>query len=222
MPNGSFCAGDSLSTSVIVYCQDSVGVAADCCADLQDQNAQCYQSSTWAGDAACASNGTAYPVSGSNFHIPPTSVGKSNTTPGVPAVVPTGDYHCNCTAPKSNTLTTPSLYPSSPVSSVQSSPTPPPTVPLSSSTPVGTVPSSSYYSNSTTPCMSGYSMPSSSIQPSSSYTSSRLPSNWSPTPSPTPTTTTSSARSPIYTGAAVAQKVGAEIFAVAGFAALLL
>jgi hypothetical protein len=192
---------------------------------LQDQNALCYQSSTSAGDACCASNGTAYPNSGSKFPIPPAPGGKNNTTPGVPAVISKGDGQCNCTTPQHSTHPPIPPYPSSSVNPVKSSPpVPPPAHPPSSTTPAGAIVSSTRPSSPYIPHSTGYPMlPSSSIKSSSSYTSSQLPSNWSPTPSPTPTTTTSSsAKAPIYVGAAMVHTVGAEVFAVAGLAALLL
>lgn len=184
---------------------DGVGTVHDCCADLNDKNAQCYQSSTEAGDAACASNGTAFPISGAKFAVPPSPAGKNNTTPNTPACISSDDEECECGGPPLNNGTAPVMpvYPSSPVGPAKSSQAskPPP---------------------SSTPCESGYPA-SHSLGPSSVWSSSALPSNWSPKPSPTVTSSpSSSAKSPVFTGAAVAPKVGVEVLAAAGFAALLL
>ncbi|CAL3968570.1 unnamed protein product, partial [Diplocarpon coronariae] len=50
-PNGAFCAGDSLSTNIIIRCQDGVGQPGNCNDNLAGyfpygvQFAPCWQSS---------------------------------------------------------------------------------------------------------------------------------------------------------------------------------
>ncbi|KAI9893946.1 MAG: hypothetical protein M1814_005499 [Vezdaea aestivalis] len=83
MPGGSYCAGDSLATNVIIRCNNGKGQAGNCADNLSGvapagnkAEAKCYQSSNTAGDAACSwqgqvygSNGTTYPVSSSSSGV---------------------------------------------------------------------------------------------------------------------------------------------------------
>lgn len=170
--------------------QNGVGTVHDCCNDLNDGHAQCYQSSTLAGDAACSSNGTVYPCNGgSKFPLPPYQPGKgtSNTC----ALISSGDEICNCGPEPSNW--TKSSLPTLPTKPVKST---------------------------STPCSSEGA--SGGHQSSSSWMSSSLPANWSPTPTPYSSVAASATVKVVSTNAAPTPVVGVEVLAVAGLAALLL
>ncbi|PBP25514.1 hypothetical protein BUE80_DR003590 [Diplocarpon rosae] len=61
-PNGAFCAGDSLSTNIIIRCKDGVGQPGNCNDNLAGyfpygvRSAPCWQSSATSGVAACSKN----------------------------------------------------------------------------------------------------------------------------------------------------------------------
>ncbi|PBP20384.1 hypothetical protein BUE80_DR008410 [Diplocarpon rosae] len=60
--NGAFCAGDSLSTNIIIRCKDGVGQPGNCNDNLVGyfpygvRSAPCWQSSATSGIAACSKN----------------------------------------------------------------------------------------------------------------------------------------------------------------------
>lgn len=99
----AFCAGDSLSTNIIVRCptpggQGQPGNCNDNLAGVPPVGvklfAPCYQTSPTAGDAACSYNGIAYPDSGASYAIPgasgSSSAGSAAGT-GSPTVAPYGN-----------------------------------------------------------------------------------------------------------------------------------
>jgi hypothetical protein len=74
--DGAYCAGDSLTTPVVILCTNGTGTPGNCIphnwsrppADVH--YSQCYESSPTAGDAACAKSCTVYPDSGFPFPVP--------------------------------------------------------------------------------------------------------------------------------------------------------
>lgn len=66
IPNGNYCAGDSLSTNIIIRCNNGVGGPGNCNDNLSGEppmgvfGSLCYQSSTTAGDANCEKNCVVY------------------------------------------------------------------------------------------------------------------------------------------------------------------
>lgn len=74
--NGAYCAGDSLSTPVVILCNNGKGVPGNCIPHnwnrppINVYYSPCYQSSSTAGDAACAKNCVVYPDSGLPFDVP--------------------------------------------------------------------------------------------------------------------------------------------------------
>jgi len=97
IPNGDYCAGESLSTNIIIRCTNGIGQPGNCNDNLAGVPpvgvkpfAPCYQTSDVAGDAACSWNGIAYPDSGSPYPIPGASV-ISSLLPTTSVVVPTGN-----------------------------------------------------------------------------------------------------------------------------------
>jgi len=69
-PNGTFCAGDSLSTNIIIRCVNGVAGPGNCNDNLDgeppvgDFPTTCWQTSLSSGDAACAKNCVVYCGSG--------------------------------------------------------------------------------------------------------------------------------------------------------------
>lgn len=69
-PNGTFCAGDSLSTNIIIRCVNGVAGPGNCNDNLDgeppvgDFPTTCWQTSLTSGDAACAKNCIVYCGSG--------------------------------------------------------------------------------------------------------------------------------------------------------------
>jgi hypothetical protein len=59
-PNGTFCAGDSLSTNIIFRCVNGIGGPGNCNDNLSGyppvgvNYAPCWQTSSTSGDAACS------------------------------------------------------------------------------------------------------------------------------------------------------------------------
>ncbi|MCJ1233196.1 hypothetical protein MMC14_001151 [Varicellaria rhodocarpa] len=112
----AFCAGDSLSSNIIIRCTSGIGQPDNCNDNLAGvppvgvkSFALCYQSSPIAGDGACSFNGIAYPDSGASFPIP----GSSQT------IFPTGTAAPTYTAsgsavPTPSSNATISLVPSTP------------------------------------------------------------------------------------------------------------
>jgi hypothetical protein len=83
VPNGVYCAGDSLSTNIIIRCSNGVGQPGNCNDNLAGippvgvkSSALCYQSSLTAADGACSYNGVAYPDGKPSF-----TIGSGNTYP---------------------------------------------------------------------------------------------------------------------------------------------
>jgi len=74
--NGAYCAGDSLSTPVVILCTDGAGTPGNCIPHnwnrppLNVYYSPCYQSSPTAGDAACAKDCIVYPDTGLPFPVP--------------------------------------------------------------------------------------------------------------------------------------------------------
>ncbi|MCJ1301876.1 Muc22p [Hypocenomyce scalaris] len=73
---GSFCAGNSLTTNIIIRCSGIVGTPGNCDDNLAGvppvgvkDYAPCYQSSPTTGDAACSYNGTVYPDTGYPYPV---------------------------------------------------------------------------------------------------------------------------------------------------------
>ncbi|KAF7507491.1 hypothetical protein GJ744_010422 [Endocarpon pusillum] len=77
-PDANYCAGNSLSTNIIIRCTGTEGQPGNCNDNLAGippvgvkSSATCYQSSPSAGDAACSFNGIVYPEDGSEpFPVP--------------------------------------------------------------------------------------------------------------------------------------------------------
>ncbi|PMD15527.1 hypothetical protein NA56DRAFT_330441 [Hyaloscypha hepaticicola] len=69
-PNGTFCAGDSLSTNIIIRCVNGVAGPGNCNDNLDgdppvgNYPTTCWQTSLTSGDAACAKNCIVYCGSG--------------------------------------------------------------------------------------------------------------------------------------------------------------
>ncbi|KAK3081436.1 hypothetical protein LTS18_006672 [Coniosporium uncinatum] len=95
VPEGAYCAGDSLSTNIIIRCTSGTGQPGNCNDNLAGispigvkSSAQCYQTSVSAGDAACSFNGLAYPDSGMPYPI----AGASNSSAGGAAATSAAPY----------------------------------------------------------------------------------------------------------------------------------
>ncbi|OCL11237.1 hypothetical protein AOQ84DRAFT_386971 [Glonium stellatum] len=119
IPNGEYCAGESLSTNIIVRCTNGIGQPGNCNDNLAGippvgvkPFAPCYQTSDVAGDAACSWNGIAYPDNGSPYPIPGANI-TSSLIPTTSVVVPTGGYNTG-SVPTPTTATTYSLNPTVP------------------------------------------------------------------------------------------------------------
>ncbi|KAF2091521.1 hypothetical protein K490DRAFT_52723 [Saccharata proteae CBS 121410] len=77
LPNAAYCAGDSLSSNIIIRCSsDSEGQPGNCNDNLAGltpvgvkEYAPCYQSSNTTGDAVCSFNNVGYPDDGAAFPI---------------------------------------------------------------------------------------------------------------------------------------------------------
>lgn len=75
IPNGNFCASDSLQASIIIRCTNGVGYAGNCNDDeageppLGVNYAPCWQSSPTAGNAACMKNCIVHPDAGGRFSL---------------------------------------------------------------------------------------------------------------------------------------------------------
>jgi hypothetical protein len=65
-PNGNFCAGDSLTTNIIIRCNNGIGGPGNCDDNLDGEPpvglnyAPCWQTSNSSGDAACSKNCIVY------------------------------------------------------------------------------------------------------------------------------------------------------------------
>lgn len=154
IPNGEYCAGDSLSSNIIIRCSNGVGQPGNCNDNLAGvppvgvkTSALCYQTSANAGDAACSFNGIAYPDSGSPFSIPGSGASYSASSTSYSASSTSSSY--SASSPSSYSASTPSSYSVSSSSSSSSSTTScSTTLATSSSTPCTTSTSSIYSSYS--------------------------------------------------------------------------
>ena len=87
----SYCAGESLSSNIIIRCDAGKGYAGNCNDDLTGVDppgvkaeALCYQSSSTTGDAACSYGGLVYPLNRSApYRIPSSSLSMNVTYPSV-------------------------------------------------------------------------------------------------------------------------------------------
>jgi len=76
IPDGAYCAGDSLTTPVVILCTDGVGTPGNCIPHnwnrppVDVHYSQCYESSPTAGDAACAKSCIVYPDATLPFDVP--------------------------------------------------------------------------------------------------------------------------------------------------------
>jgi hypothetical protein len=111
LPNGTFCAGESLGTNIIIRCVNGVAGPGNCNDNLDGEPpvgnfpTTCWQTSNTTGDAACAKNCIVYCGSGGcakDFTLP-------NCTPFYTA------------SSSSSTASSTSSYPTSPTSSTTTS-----------------------------------------------------------------------------------------------------
>ncbi|PMD44877.1 hypothetical protein L207DRAFT_524322 [Hyaloscypha variabilis F] len=113
-PNGTFCAGNSLSTNIIIRCLNGVGGPGNCNDNLDgappigDNPTLCWQTSLTSGDAACSKNCIVYCGSGGctegDFTLP-------NCTPYYTA------SSSSSTSPSTSTSSSPTYSPTSPTTS---------------------------------------------------------------------------------------------------------
>jgi hypothetical protein len=207
IPDGAYCAGDSLQTNIIVRCTDGVGQPGNCNDNLAGVPpigvktfAPCYQSSAVAADAACSWDGVAYPDHGDPYPVPGYSASSSASPTGYPPAssseAPDGypDYSTSEEVPTSTDYPTPTGYPTEypPTTEYPTTEVPPP--PYSSETP----PPSEYPPPpSSTDCSTSlltsygtptpYPTPTLTPYPTGTGSSSVYPTgSWTPTYSPTP------------------------------------
>jgi len=110
-PNGTFCAGNSLSTNIIIRCVNGVAQPGNCNDNLDGEppvglsSTTCWQTSLTSGDAACSKNCIVYCGSGGcakDFTLP-------NCTPSFTA--------STSTASSTSYPTSPTSYPTTPTTS---------------------------------------------------------------------------------------------------------
>jgi len=125
LPNGTFCAGDSLSTNIIIRCVNGKAGPGNCNDNLDgeppvgDFSTTCWQTSNTSGDAACAKNCIVYCGSGGcakDFTLPnctpfytatSSSSAPSSTTSSLTTSTATTTVTANSTT---ETLTTTTTY----------------------------------------------------------------------------------------------------------------
>ncbi|MCJ1314000.1 hypothetical protein MMC25_007680 [Agyrium rufum] len=95
--NQNFCAGNSLTSNIIIRCSKGIGYGGNCNDNLAGippvgvkSAALCYQTSPTAGNAACSFNGIVYPDSGPSFAIPTNGTVKPTSTVTAVVVKPSG------------------------------------------------------------------------------------------------------------------------------------
>jgi hypothetical protein len=119
-PNGNFCAGDSLTTNIIIRCVNGVAGPGNCNDNLDGEPpiglnpTLCYQSSATAGDAACSKNCIVYGAT--EFTLPncqpyytassSSSTASSTSTSSSPTYSPTSPTTTSTTSPTTSSTTT--------------------------------------------------------------------------------------------------------------------
>ncbi|ERF75497.1 hypothetical protein EPUS_08311 [Endocarpon pusillum Z07020] len=85
--DANYCAGDSLSTNIIIRCTGTEGQPGNCNDNLAGippvgvkSSATCYQSSPSAGDAACSFDGNVYPEDDGSGPFPVPSRGDDHSS----------------------------------------------------------------------------------------------------------------------------------------------
>lgn len=203
--NGTFCASDSLQSSIIIRCTDGIGYAGNCNDNLDGEPPQgnmfspCWQDSPSSGNAACSKNCIAYPDAGGQFSLKNCQATLAPLTPNS-TVVPSNSTSTSYWV----TVTTVAL----PCPKCQGGIT---TVTVPCPSPGLAFPTGGSYpgNNGTNPLYSSVSSP--------SPTSSSVPIGL---PIPPPTSTVSSI--PTFTGAANIARAGSALAAVGLFAAYFL
>ncbi|KAH8818013.1 hypothetical protein F5882DRAFT_388043 [Hyaloscypha sp. PMI_1271] len=121
MPNGTFCAGESLGTNIIIRCVNGVAGPGNCNDNLVGEPpignfpSTCWQTSNSSGDAACAKNCVVYCSSGGcakDFTLPDctpffTASSSSSTASS------TSSYPTSPTSPTSSSASSYQTYPTS-------------------------------------------------------------------------------------------------------------
>ncbi|KAK6345742.1 hypothetical protein TWF718_007649 [Orbilia javanica] len=92
----NFCAGDSLSTNIIIRCNGEVGQPGNCNNNLAGvppigvkTSALCWQTSETAGDGACSFEGIVHSDDGTTFPVPSAASSSSSTVEPTSSAEPT-------------------------------------------------------------------------------------------------------------------------------------
>ncbi|KAK6360080.1 hypothetical protein TWF730_006234 [Orbilia blumenaviensis] len=129
--NKRFCAGDSLSTNIIIRCNGEVGQPGNCNDNLAGVppigvkvGAACWQTSETSGDADCSFNGIVYANDGTTFPVPGYGSSSSSSS-SVPE--PTYGETSTSAEPTYEPTTSSSIYPTLSWTNTSTTYYPPPT-----------------------------------------------------------------------------------------------
>lgn len=113
MPFGLFCAGPSMSQNLLMKCELGMPSPVNCIQStagqppFDDYNARCYEASPMSGQAACAKDGTAYPLMGKSFPLPAGS--DDPALPETPSLTASAGVQTTYPAPANLTRPPPSM-----------------------------------------------------------------------------------------------------------------